>query len=56
MAFVGHDAAELLGAASLGMATIAFNADADARADRHIERFEELLDVACSAMPCAAAG
>ena len=42
-AFVGHDAEELLGAAGVGMATIAFNYDPDAEADVFINRFEELL-------------
>ncbi len=42
-AFVGHDAEELLGAAGVGMATIAFNYDADAKADVFINRFDELL-------------
>jgi FMN phosphatase YigB (HAD superfamily) len=44
-AFVGRDAKELRGAKAHGLATIAFNADADARADVHLRRFEELLDL-----------
>ena len=44
-AFVGRDATELRGAKRQGLATIAFNADSDARADVHLRRFEELLDI-----------
>ena len=43
VAFVGHSAVELAGAAALGMTTVAFNRDADARADLVIDRFEDLL-------------
>lgn len=43
VAFVGHDRAELAGAAAVGMATIAFNFDPDAQADVHLTRFEELI-------------
>ncbi len=45
VAFMGHDTAELAGAAALGMRTIAVNHDADARADIYLARFEQLLDV-----------
>lgn len=45
VAFVGHDAAELAGAAAVGMATVACNFDPDAQADVFIARFEELLDI-----------
>jgi putative hydrolase of the HAD superfamily len=55
VAFVGHDAVELAGAAALGMTTIAFNRDADARADLAIDRFEELLHVAAGRLASAAA-
>lgn len=44
-AFVGHDAVELAGAQSVGMATIAFNYQPDATADAYIERFEQLDEV-----------
>ena len=44
-AFVGRDAKELRGAKSQGLATIALNADADAHADVHLRRFEELLGI-----------
>ena len=44
-AFVGHDAIELAGAAAVGLRTVAFNADADAVADRAIGPFEELWDL-----------
>jgi beta-phosphoglucomutase-like phosphatase (HAD superfamily) len=43
VAFVGHDRVELAGAASVGMATIAFNFAPDAQADVHLTRFEELI-------------
>jgi len=56
VAFVGHDAAELAGAAAAGMPTIAFNPDADARADVYLARFEELLEVIRTRPPLAAAG
>lgn len=45
VAFVGHDAEELAGAAAVGMPTIAFNYDPDVRADVYVERFDELLDL-----------
>jgi len=44
IAFVGHDTEELAGATAVGMPTVAFNFDADARADVFLARFEELLD------------
>ncbi len=44
-AFVGHRTAELDGARSVGMRTIAFNYDKDARADVYIEKFADLLKV-----------
>jgi len=56
VAFVGHDTAELAGAAAVGMPTIAFNFDGDARADVYLARFEELLDVVRTNPPLAAAG
>jgi HAD superfamily hydrolase (TIGR01509 family) len=43
VAFVGHDAEELAGAARVGMPTIAFNHDADAEADVFLTRFCELF-------------
>jgi FMN phosphatase YigB (HAD superfamily) len=55
VAFVGHRAVELAGAAALGMTTIAFNRDADARADLVLDRFEDLLQVAAATVVCAAA-
>jgi putative hydrolase of the HAD superfamily len=45
--FVGHLPAELKGAASLGIHTVAFNKDAGARADDEIKEFQELLDLPC---------
>jgi HAD superfamily hydrolase (TIGR01509 family) len=56
VAFVGHDTDELAGAAAVGMRTVAFNYDADARADVYIARFEELLELASAAPRRAAAG
>jgi HAD superfamily hydrolase (TIGR01509 family) len=44
--FVGHDTEELAGAARVGMATIAFNYDPDAKADVFIARFEDLFALA----------
>jgi len=43
VAFVGHDARELHGAAVQGLTTIAFNGDRDAQADIHLQRFEDLI-------------
>jgi len=43
VAFVGHDARELHGAAVQGLTTIAFNSDRDARADVYLQRFESLI-------------
>jgi FMN phosphatase YigB (HAD superfamily) len=54
VAFVGHDAGQLAGAARLGMPTIAFNCDADALADVYLQRFENLLELVVS-RPLAAA-
>lgn len=55
VAFVGHDAEELSGAAALGMPTVAFNYDPEVLADRYLERFEELLDlVHCGGVLAAA--
>ncbi len=54
VAFVGHDAVELAGAAALGMATIAFNSDADARAELAIDRFEDLLHLSATPLAHAA--
>ncbi|MHB1037408.1 MAG: HAD family hydrolase [Pirellulales bacterium] len=45
VAFVGHDADELAGAAAVGMRTIAYNQDPDAQADLCIERFLEIVDM-----------
>ena len=42
-AFVGHKKSELDGATAVGMRTVAFNYEAEAEADDHIERFDELL-------------
>jgi HAD superfamily hydrolase (TIGR01509 family) len=45
LAFVGHDAEELLGARRAGMRTVAFNFEPNAAAERYLTRFESLLDV-----------
>jgi HAD superfamily hydrolase (TIGR01509 family) len=47
VAFVGHDAEELQGAADVGMPTIAFNYEPGVAADIYVERFDELLKI-CS--------
>jgi putative hydrolase of the HAD superfamily len=41
--FVGHKASELEGARNAGMKTVAFNYDADAKADFYIEEFSDLV-------------
>jgi HAD superfamily hydrolase (TIGR01509 family) len=56
VAFVGHDAEELDGAAAVGMQTIAFNFDMDAEADVYLARFEQLQDLVGARTPLAAAG
>ncbi len=56
VAFVDHDAAELAGAAAVGMPTVAFNFDPDARADAYLGRFDELLDVLGTPRRLAEAG
>lgn len=43
--FVGHRASELSGARDVGMHTVAFNHDSDARADIYIEKFSDLLNL-----------
>lgn len=43
--FIGHRAVELEGARAVGLSTIAFNYDQDARADIYIESFQDLLNV-----------
>jgi len=55
VAFVGHDTAELAGAAAVGMPTVAVNQDPDARADVALSRFDELPKLIGSARPAAAA-
>jgi putative hydrolase of the HAD superfamily len=44
-AFVGHKASELDGAKRVGMYTIAFNYDRNAKADFYIDRFSELTNL-----------
>jgi hypothetical protein len=56
VAYVGHDSNELAGATAIGMGTVAFNYDPDARAEAFIARFEELSDVVEPCRPYAAAG
>jgi HAD superfamily hydrolase (TIGR01509 family) len=43
--FIGHRASELAGARTVGMQTIAFNYDPDARADFYMDQFTDLLNV-----------
>jgi FMN phosphatase YigB (HAD superfamily) len=45
IAFVGNCAAHLGTAARLGMATVAFNYDDDARADLYLRQFDELISL-----------
>jgi HAD superfamily hydrolase (TIGR01509 family) len=56
VAFVGHDPAQLAGAAAVGMQTIALNFEPDAQADVFLVHFEELLEVVRTEVPLAAAG
>jgi phosphoglycolate phosphatase-like HAD superfamily hydrolase len=56
VAFVGHDTVQLAGAAAVGMPTIAFNFDTDARAEVYLARFEELIEIISTEPPLAAAG
>ena len=55
VAFVGHDARELRGAAVQGLSTIAFNSDPDARADVYLQRFEDLIGLTRFSPGCSAA-
>ena len=43
--FVGHKATELEGARNVGMKTVAFNYENDAKADFYINNFSELADL-----------
>jgi putative hydrolase of the HAD superfamily len=43
--FVGHNSVELEGARNSGMKTVAFNYDADAKADYYINKFSELVEL-----------
>jgi putative hydrolase of the HAD superfamily len=43
--FVGHNSVELEGARNIGMKTVAFNYDANAKADYYINKFSELVDL-----------
>ncbi|MBN1908843.1 MAG: HAD family hydrolase [Pirellulales bacterium] len=45
VAFVGHNAVTLVGAAEVGMQTVAFNHEPDALADAYLDRFGQLLDL-----------
>jgi len=45
-AFVGHKKSELDGAKAVGMPTIAYNPDPDARADHRVRHFSDLLGLA----------
>ena len=56
VAFVGHETAELDGARSVGMPTVALSSNPDAEADVHLDRFEQLADVVSLQRPLAAAG
>ncbi|NQU23541.1 MAG: HAD hydrolase-like protein [Candidatus Nealsonbacteria bacterium] len=56
VAFVGHDAGELAGAAQLGMPTIALNHDPEAQAHTYLDRFDDLIDVVKVPASLVAAG
>ena len=56
VAFIGHDPAELAGAAAVGMATIAFNCAPDTQADVHLQRFEDLLELTSQPVAHVAVG
>jgi hypothetical protein len=56
MAFVGHDADELGGAAGAGARTIAYNCDPDARADVYLDRFNQLTQTVQIRSPRRQAG
>jgi FMN phosphatase YigB (HAD superfamily) len=43
--FVGHKAIELEGARNVGMKTVAFNYDKDAKADYYIKKFSDLVNL-----------
>ena len=43
--FVGHKTSELDGARKVGLKTVAFNYDADAKADFYINHFSDLADL-----------
>ena len=43
--FVGHKSSELDGASSIGIRTVAFNYDPEAKADIYIDKFAELADL-----------
>jgi HAD superfamily hydrolase (TIGR01549 family)/HAD superfamily hydrolase (TIGR01509 family) len=43
--FVGHKISELNGAKAVGMKTVAFNFEEDARADFYLEKFSDLLNL-----------
>jgi HAD superfamily hydrolase (TIGR01549 family)/HAD superfamily hydrolase (TIGR01509 family) len=45
--FVGHKSSELEGARNVGMHTVAFNYDHDAKADIYIENFSDLTGLTC---------
>ena len=45
LVYVGHDAEHLAGAKAIGMRTVAFNFQRQARADFHLTRFEDLAAI-----------
>ncbi len=56
VAFVGHDSEELRGAAEVGLVTVAFNYDPEARADVFLARFDGLLELLLGRAVLAAVG
>jgi len=55
VAYVGHDAKALQGAAQVGMYTIAFNFDQDVEADAYLHHFEKLAEAVGKPLPISMA-
>ena len=50
-AFVGHATDELDGASAVGLITVAYNFEPDARADYYVRHFSDLLDLPIAIVP-----
>ena len=55
VAYVGHDARSLEGAAQLGLCTVAFNFEPEAQADVYLDHFEELVEAVGTRPPLSMA-